>query len=148
MATIDLYTIGFEKKSAEIFFKSLKKAGIQHIIDIRLENNSVYDGFTKKTHLPYLLKKIGNIEYHHMPDLAPSKELFARWKKGTMSFPDFEKEFQALIKKRASIENLDQSLLKNNCCLLCFELSPEHCHRRLVAELMKKKWPGLQIHHL
>jgi uncharacterized protein (DUF488 family) len=148
MATIDLYTIGFEKKSAEVFFESLKKAGVRHIIDIRLENNSVYDGFTKRTHLPYLLKKIGNIQYHYMPDFAPTRDLMHGWKKGEIPAAEFEKRFQSLIKERSAIDNFDPSLLNDKGCLLCFELSPEHCHRRLVAEMLKKKWRGIQIRHL
>lgn len=43
-----LYTIGFTKKSAEVFFGLLKKAGITVLIDTRLNNVSQLAGYTKK----------------------------------------------------------------------------------------------------
>jgi uncharacterized protein (DUF488 family) len=32
--------------------------------------------------------------------------------------------------------------------LLCSEATPEHCHRRLVAEYLQDRWGGLKIIHL
>ena len=43
-----LYTIGFTKVSAEVFFGKLRKAGVRKIIDIRLNNESQLAGFAKK----------------------------------------------------------------------------------------------------
>ena len=37
---MEIYTIGFAKKSAEAFFGALRKAGIKRLIDIRLNNTS------------------------------------------------------------------------------------------------------------
>jgi len=56
---LDLYTIGFTKKSAEQFFASLKKAKVRRVIDIRLKNNSQVAGFAKKDNLKSLLSKNG-----------------------------------------------------------------------------------------
>jgi len=36
----------------------------------------------------------------------------------------------------------------NGACLLCSEATPEHCHRRLVAEYLQNKWGGVEIIHL
>ncbi|HEY7092470.1 MAG TPA: DUF488 family protein, partial [Ktedonobacterales bacterium] len=33
-------------------------------------------------------------------------------------------------------------------CLLCAEPTPEHCHRRLVAEAFARLEPGLEVQHL
>lgn len=49
MNNIKLYTIGFTKKNAETFFGKLMKAGVEKLIDIRLNNVSQLAGFTKKT---------------------------------------------------------------------------------------------------
>ena len=48
MNKIILFTIGFTKKNAETFFGKLEKAGVQKIIDIRLNNISQLAGFAKK----------------------------------------------------------------------------------------------------
>lgn len=37
----------------------------------------------------------------------------------------------------------------DNGCLLCSEDKPHYCHRRLVAEYLKKKWDEeVEIKHL
>ena len=33
-------------------------------------------------------------------------------------------------------------------CLLCSEETPEHCHRRLVAEYLSKQWGAVEIQHI
>ena len=42
-----IYTIGVEKKSAEDFFQILTQAGVEKILDIRLNNKSQLLGFSK-----------------------------------------------------------------------------------------------------
>ena len=68
-----LFTIGFTKKSAEGFFTNLSKAGVKRVIDIRLNNMSQLAGFTKRDDLRYFLRTICNIDYIHLPELAPNK---------------------------------------------------------------------------
>ena len=46
--TINIFTIGFAKKSAREFFTKLKEAGAKSVIDVRLNNTSQLAGFTKK----------------------------------------------------------------------------------------------------
>ena len=75
-----LFTIGFTKKSAEQFFTSLTNAGVKRLIDIRLNNVSQLAGFTKKEDLRYFTKAICHIDYHHLPDLAPTKEILDAFK--------------------------------------------------------------------
>ena len=58
MNKITLFTIGFTKKNAETFFGKLITAGVEKVIDIRLNIVSQLAGFTKKDDLIYFLKKI------------------------------------------------------------------------------------------
>jgi len=41
MNKVKLFTIGFTKKSAEVFFTKLSKAGVKHVIDIRLNRGNL-----------------------------------------------------------------------------------------------------------
>src|SRR5580765_7877602 len=50
---IKLFTIGFTHKSAREFFTALKEAGVQRVVDVRLNNNSQLAGFSKKDDLRY-----------------------------------------------------------------------------------------------
>ena len=71
---MEIYTIGFTKRTAEQFFGPLKQAGIRRLVDVRLNNRSQLAGFTKVGDLPYLLRTICDADYRHEPLLAPSQE--------------------------------------------------------------------------
>ena len=57
MNDINLYTIGFTKKTAEEFFSSIKSYRILKVIDIRLKNVSQLSGFAKKEDLKYFFSE-------------------------------------------------------------------------------------------
>ena len=147
MTISKLYTIGFKEKSAEEFFTKLQRAGIKKVLDIRLSNTSQLAGFSKRNHLPYFLRELCNIDYKHMPLLAPTEEILANYKKGEIDWSAYERQFKGLIERR-KIENLTTCDELNDACLLCSEPTPERCHRRLVAEYLKKKLGAIEIVHL
>ena len=142
-----LFTIGFTKKSAEMFFKKLCDSGVKRVIDIRLNNVSQLAGFAKKDDLSYFLKTICAIEYVHIPDLAPTQDILDEYKKHKGEWAIYEKKFMELMIKRG-IENKLSRELFDNACLLCSEDKPNHCHRRLVAEYLKAKWGDIEITHI
>jgi len=142
-----LFTIGFNKKSAEEFFSKLKDAKVKRLIDIRLSNSSQLAGFTKKDDLRYFAKAICNIDYLHQPELAPSEEIFTSFKKEKGDYRVFERQFLSLMKTRR-IEKMFSPELFDGGCLLCSEETPDHCHRRLVAEYLKEHWKKLEIEHI
>ncbi len=144
---IKLYTIGFTKKSAEEFFGLLKNAGVERVIDVRLNNVSQLAGFAKRDDLRYFLKEICHADYLHMPDLAPTKELLDNVRKDGVAWSTYEKDFLRLINNR-KIEKLLSKKSAGQACLLCSEETPDHCHRRLVAEYLAEKWGGVEIVHL
>ncbi len=147
MSNIKLYTIGFTQTSAEAFFGKLIKAGVKKIVDVRLNNSSQLAGFAKKDDLRYFLKALGNIDYIHMPVLAPTEEILTEYKKNKGDWQTYEKKFLALMAERR-IENVVSLAEFDHLCLLCSERLPEHCHRRLVAEYLKSKWSCVDIEHL
>ena len=147
MRQIKVFTIGFTKKKAEKFFTELCNAGVKRVIDIRLNNVSQLAGFAKRDDLCYFLKKICDIDYIHIPELAPTKEILDEYKKNGGDWSVYEKDFIELIKKR-KIENKITKKMLNNSCLLCSEDEPDHCHRRLVAEYLRKKWGNVTIKHI
>jgi len=145
--TIDLFTIGFTKKSAKEFFELLSIANITQIIDTRLNNTSQLAGFAKRADLEYFLKKIGNIDYIHILDFAPNKEILDEYKKKKGSWEDYEKKFIQLIKERQIEKKISPDRLDRSC-LLCSEAKPHNCHRRLVAEYLNQKLGNINISHL
>ena len=144
---IDLFTIGFTKKSAREFFELLSQANIKQIIDTRLNNKSQLAGFTKRSDLEYFLKKIGNIDYIHILDFAPTKEILDEYKKKKSSWEDYEKKFIQLMNERQIEKKIAPDRLDRGC-LLCSEAKPHNCHRRLVAEYLNQKLGNINISHL
>ena len=133
-----LYTVGFTGKSAEDFFTLLKKAGIEILLDIRLNNVSQLAGFTKGRDLSYFVKEILNGHYYHLTYLAPTKELLKKYRSDE-DWESYEKEFLGLLETRNVESKLNVDLLKGPTVLLCSEKTAEKCHRRLTAEYLQKK---------
>jgi uncharacterized protein (DUF488 family) len=142
-----IFTIGFTKKSAETFFTRLKEAGVNRLIDVRLNNVSQLAGFTKKDDLRFFAKAICNIEYVHIPTLAPTQDMLDAYKKQKGDWGLYERQFLDLMRSRHVEETTSPETLDGGC-LLCSEEKPHHCHRRLVAEYLSEKWGNVQIHHI
>src|SRR5205085_8376879 len=80
-AGMEVYTIGFAKRTAPDFFGALRRAGIRRLVDVRLNNTSQLAGFTKRDDLPFLLHEICRAEYLHEPLLAPTQDMLDTYKK-------------------------------------------------------------------
>lgn len=144
---IKLYTIGFTGKPAEKFFSLLTDAGVNKIIDTRINNVSQLAGFAKGTDLKFFAKKIGNISYEHNIDLAPTKELLSRYRDKQMNWLEYETEYLNLLDMRKIAQKIEIEKLHENC-LLCSEHTPEKCHRRLLAEYLQHVRNDIEIIHL
>lgn len=144
---IRLFTIGFSEKSASTFFTLLKTAGVRKIIDTRLNNVSQLAGFAKGKDLEYFAREIGDIGYEHSVDLAPSKELLSRYRDKSITWAQYETEYISILDTRNIVQQIDFEKL-NDSCLLCSEHKPEMCHRRLLAEYLKKANKEIEIIHL
>ena len=143
-----LRTIGFTQRSAEEFFETLKRAGIDRLIDVRLNNISQLAGYSKKDDLRYFLRSICGIDYHHELTLAPTKEMLDTYRAGKIAWADYEPQFRALLRERKVERTLDRDLFAGKPVLLCSEFEAEHCQRRIVAEYLAKKWGGIEVVYL
>lgn len=141
-----IFTIGFTKTSAQHFFDRLKKSGAKNLIDVRLNNVSQLAGFAKRDDLKYFADAICGIGYQHMQALAPTQDMLDAYKKHGGGWDAYATKFLDLMEKR-HIEDFDRAQLDGGC-LLCSEDKPHHCHRRLIAEYLRKKWTNVDIVHL
>jgi uncharacterized protein (DUF488 family) len=146
---VNLYTIGFTQKSAPKFFHLLRDNGVKRLIDIRVNPSGQLAGFARKEDLPYFLHELADgCEYTYLPVLAPTKELMHGFREGG-DWEGYVGQFEALMDERNVPAALDRSLFEAGpACLLCSEATPEHCHRRLVAERLAHAWQDLKIIHL
>jgi uncharacterized protein (DUF488 family) len=144
---VDVFTIGFTKKSAEKFFRLIKDSHATTLVDVRLNNISQLAGFAKRDDLAFFLGEICRVDYVHRIDLAPTQPMLDSYKKGHEPWDEYERQFLALMAHRRIAENLPKDLI-NNSVLLCSEDRPHHCHRRLVAEYLNGCWSEMSITHL
>lgn len=142
-----VYTIGFTKKSASEFFELLQESGAKRVVDVRLNNVSQLAGFAKKNDLEYFLREICKMDYVHLPDLAPTKEMLDAYRSDHRDWQTYESQFIELMDDRRIAKKSIKRIIAN-ACLLCSEDTPEHCHRRLVAEYLHRHWGNVEIVHL
>ncbi|MDE0058120.1 MAG: DUF488 domain-containing protein [Defluviicoccus sp.] len=142
-----LYTIGFTKKSAEKFFGLLSSSGTRRVVDVRLNNVSQLAGFAKRDDLKYFLRRVCGIDYVHLPDLAPTREMLVDYRKNRIDWDTYERQFLDLMGARRIEDGIPREVIDGGC-LLCSEDKPHHCHRRLVAHYLDDHWGGIEVRHL
>lgn len=145
-----VYTIGFTKKTAEQFFELLKSAGVELLVDVRLNNRSQLSGFAKDGDIQYFLRQICGAEYVHCDEFAPSEELLSKYRKKEITWEEYKKTFDGMMEKRGACKKFPSKFAQyDKVCLLCSEPTPEHCHRRLVAEKIADAAHGtVTVRHL
>ena len=144
---MNVFTIGFTEKTAKRFFELIRNSGVKRVVDVRLNNTGQLAGFSKQADLAYFLRELCQVEYIHVPELAPTKDILDVYKKHGGAWSVYEAEFLNLMERR----RIDQSVAKDivdQGCLLCSENKPHHCHRRLVVEYLQNKWGGINTTHL
>ena len=145
---MEIYTIGFGKKTAGQFFNLLREAAIRRLLDVRLNNTSQLAGFTKRDDLAFFLHELCGADYLHEPLLAPTREILDDYKKRKGSWQDYERRFMSLMAERNVEGVLDKKLFQTPTVLLCSEPTAENCHRRLVVEYLQAHWGDVTGVHL
>jgi uncharacterized protein (DUF488 family) len=145
---MEIYTIGFTKKTAAQFFELLKRVSIEQLLDVRLNNVSQLAGFSKRDDLAYFLKAICNADYKHEPLLAPTQAMLDDYKKSKGSWDNYERQFLDLMASRNIEKKVPQHFFDRRTVLLCSEETAKNCHRRLVLEYLNSKWRNVETIHL
>lgn len=143
---IKLYNIGFTQKTAKEFFGIIKANNIDCLVDVRLNPNGQLSRFAFEKDLPFFLTELANgCNYQHRVDLAPTKELLkqVRDKSCPMSkdYGLFEMAYRQQLETKSRISNfVDEFGKYENVVLLCSEPTNEKCHRRVLSELLLRKF--------
>jgi len=145
---VEIYTIGFTQTTAERFFQRLADAGVERLLDVRLNNSSQLAGFAKAKDLPYFLRELVGATYEHEPLLAPTQELLDEYKKRKGDWSTYEAQFLGLMESREIETSLAVSDFEARTALLCSEATAENCHRRLVCEYLAGRWHDVRVVHL
>ena len=144
---MSIFTIGFTGKTAETFFSILKESRAKRVVDIRINRASQLAGFAKEQDMGYFLKKLSNMDYLINTDLAPTKDLLAKYRNKEIAWESYTQEYISLIHKRQVIESLGIEYFENSV-FMCSEKESERCHRKLLTDLLLEKFPKVEIVHL
>lgn len=142
-----VFTIGFTGKPARRFFELVKSSGARRVVDVRLNNTGQLAGFSKRDDLMFFLREICQVDYVHVPELAPTPSILDAYKKHGGAWSVYESEFLELMERRRIDESIARDVIDQGC-LLCSEHNPHQCHRRLVVDYLNRRWGGLEPTHL
>ncbi len=134
--TAIVFTIGYEGAEVDHFLSTLADAGVMHVIDIRDVPASRKRGFSKNA-LASALEENG-IGYTHLKALGdpkPGREAMRRGDYG--AFLAIYSDHIEQPAAQASLGDAVNIALAEPSVLLCYERDPKHCHRTLVAGMMK-----------
>ena len=133
VATVAVYTAGYEGLLVDGFLDLLIRSGVRRIVDVRSNPVARRYGFHKST----LNRLCGllDLEYVHIPELGIEPRyrrnlngpddyevLFARYKAGTLA-----RETDLVVRVAEMVTDAPS-------CLLCMEADPRRCHRTRLAE--------------
>jgi len=142
-----LFTIGYERATAEAVLGELARAKVGLLVDVRAVAASRRPGFSKRQlaagldgrGIAYLhLRALGTPKAGRLAARGGETEEMLRIYEKHLATPQAREEFDALV-----------SLLRprQRLCLLCYERSADQCHRRRIAELVRAA-TGAKVTHL
>ena len=139
-----LYTIGYERLLPPELVNELVLAGVARLIDVRYRPQSRRPGMSK-TRLGELLGDHG-IAYEHRKALGTPPDI--RWLFRAGRNDEGREAFRAHVEATAA-EELDALAAELAAApptvLLCLEADPAGCHRRVVAEALRRRRPDLAV---
>jgi uncharacterized protein (DUF488 family) len=144
---MNLFTIGYEGRSADELPSSVADSGVTTVVDVRDLPLSRKRGFSK-TALASLLAGAG-VDYRHERRLGNPKPLRDYVKTGG-DWSWFASAFRERLGSAGEALELVLSLTRRGevVCLLCYEADASRCHRSLVAEALAERDHGLVVRHL
>jgi uncharacterized protein (DUF488 family) len=138
-------TIGYEGAKLRDFIAVLQAKDVTCLVDIRDRPSSRIEGFSKSP-LSAALERVG-IRYIHLRSLGDPKEGRDAARRGDVR--EFERIFRKHLAReegQLELKTVFTEATKGEVCLMCFERSPIHCHRKIVIEAMLEQAQFLVEH--
>jgi uncharacterized protein (DUF488 family) len=142
----EIFTIGYEGAELAAFLSALTRFDISLLIDVRELPLSRKRGFSKRALGDAVAARdIGYMHFKELGDPKPGREAARRG-----DYSSFRLIFARRLKEAGAIDALgriEQLCKKNKVCLMCFERSPEYCHRAMIAAELSRT-TGMRVRHL
>jgi len=138
---VTLWTIGYEKLWPDALMAELSAAGVERVLDVRYRPQSRRPGMSK-TKLALKLADHG-LTYEHRRALGTPIDIRGLFRSGHLE------QARAAYRARVSGAELDALAAELDrgprTALLCLEANPAGCHRRVIAEMLAERRPGLVV---
>lgn len=136
-----LYGVGYEGRSAEQLVNLLARAGVDTVVDVRLNPVSRKPGLSK-TKLAALLSANG-IAYVHEPMLGNPQDNRAGFSDGRLH--QARERFAERLSNgsRQALLELVERARTGSVAMLCVEAERRRCHRQVIAEAVEEAAPGV-----
>lgn len=140
-----LVTIGYQDRDLTDLVATLRRHGVQELVDVRLHASSRTPGFSKRR-LAAALEEAG-IAYRHLPALGNPQDNRTGFRVGR---PDALARYRAILdgEARDAVAIVADVARERTVALLCLERDAGSCHRRVVADVVLELYPGLSVEHL
>lgn len=146
---MEIYTSGTSGISAERFFTRLRESEITSIIDTRIKPSSQLAGYSKQDSLKFFSREMLGINYIHETLLCPEAGALKAYRSEELTWSRYQEMYLQLLEDRNLQINLDITSWGKRPLLLCSELRPEKCHRKLAAEHLHEVIPSVtKVTHL
>lgn len=143
-----VYTIGLARRPLSDFIATLRRAGGDAVIDVRLHNTSQLAGYSKRDDLAFLLQEGFGIAYEHHPEVGPTKDIMRAYRQDR-DWEAYRRGFEPLLVERDALAIGRDVLSRYRApCLLCAERDAGRCHRSLVAAYWAEHIADVQVVHL
>lgn len=136
-----VYTIGYHGRALPSFVHLLQEHGVKKVLDVRELPLSRQKGFSKGTLSEAL--SAGGIEYVHL------REAGNPFRKLATSAEECLGMYRSHLKGKPKVLDLLEGELNGEpTAILCLEAEPSHCHRSVITDLLRKRWPKLVVTNL
>ncbi|MBI4275414.1 MAG: DUF488 domain-containing protein [Rhizobiales bacterium] len=142
-----LFTIGYEKATADAAIGELKRAKVKLLVDVRAVAASRKPGFSKRQLSAHL--DDAGIAYLHLQRLGTPAEGRAAARAGNTKtlWRIYGKHLRSSDVREALDELAAILGSTQRVCLLCYERDPAQCHRSRIAEVMAER-TGITVKNL
>ncbi len=141
-----VWTVGYESLWPDALIAELSAVGVERVLDVRLRPQSRRPGMSK-TKLALKLADHG-IAYEHRRELGTPRDIRGLFRAGHLDDARAAYREHAVAHAGESLDTLAAELPRVRTALLCLEANPAGCHRRVVAELLAERVPGLVVEDL
>lgn len=137
-------SVGYEGRSAEELITLVVEAGVDVVVDVRLNPISRKPGLSK-TRLAAALNNAG-VEYLHLRALGNPRENRDPFWNGRVA--EGVQYFQALMAApgpSASLDELATLAQTHRVAVMCFERDHDMCHRQVVTDNIATRVPDAEV---